>query len=201
MYTSDKATCDELAESIRKLTYLLDSQWTLDDPQAYMCEAIEWIGRSENLAGKLPHIKAAVQAGHVLRRARIAIGRDRDVNWCETPEEAMRLAQERMAAAYAKCGKELEELASELIADDDQEGTADTKTDTPKKNLSLPTSAEVHQLCVCLKRELKQVGVKQIDVALENTNGDRQKAKNLLRQARRYRHLWDASYSNGQADT
>ena len=108
------ASSGELAEALRELTHFLDGLWALPDPRAYMCEVIDRIQRAGTLADELRDLQAAQQTQHVLRRARIIIGRDRDVLWCDTPEAATAMVQERMADAYGKCGKELESLAAEL---------------------------------------------------------------------------------------
>jgi hypothetical protein len=67
-------------------------------------------------------------------------------------------------------------------------GQQDTKPDTGKK--SLPDSVDVSDLCRDLKKGLRK-GKTQTQVAREFTSGNVQKADNLLRQARRYRHLWE----------
>lgn len=107
---------EQLAESLRQLTHFLGGLWSVpDDPGKYMRIVIDRILQATTEANELPHVEAAVQAVHVLRRARIIIGRDRDVNWCNTPEEAAELVEKRMATAYDKCGKELESLATTLL--------------------------------------------------------------------------------------
>lgn len=63
----------------------------------------------------------------------------------------------------------------------------DTKPDT-KKN-SLPDSPDVRDLCRLLQKGLP-AGKSQIEIAREFTGKDGAKADSLLRQARRYRHLW-----------
>ncbi len=54
---------------------------------------------------------------------------------------------------------------------------------------NLPDSADVRDLCRLLQKNLP-TGRKQIEIALEFTGNDNKKAKSLLRQARRFRHLW-----------
>lgn len=63
----------------------------------------------------------------------------------------------------------------------------DSKTDKPKK--LQPENKDVAYLCRMLGRELSK-GKQEIDIALELTKNDKKKADNLLRQARRFRHLW-----------
>ena len=67
---------------------------------------------------------------------------------------------------------------------------ADSKTDKGRKNL--PESVDVLDLCRNLQKELPRLK-SQGKIAREFTNGDVTKAENLLRQARRYRHLWEKS--------
>jgi hypothetical protein len=62
----------------------------------------------------------------------------------------------------------------------------DAKPDTPKK-FSHPTDTLVANLCQRLKR--RPVGVRIIDVCREI---DPKRAESLARQARKYRHLWQA---------
>jgi hypothetical protein len=74
------------------------------------------------------------------------------------------------------------------------DGNADTgKNSAPK----LPASANVLGLCRLLQKELPN-GRRHIDIAREfmreKPDADR-KAQSLLRQARRYRHLWDNAES------
>jgi len=71
--------------------------------------------------------------------------------------------------------------------EDDGSGQADNKTDKGKK--TLPDNGDVSELCRLLKKGISK-GEKQIDIALQFTRDNRKKATNLLRQARRYRHLW-----------
>ena len=119
-----------LANSLRELTHFLDGLWAIPDPRAYMCEVIERIIEAGAQAESLQHLSAAVKAQHVLRRVRIAIGRDRDVLWCDTPEAAVELVEQRMAEAYARCGRDMEDLAAELlVVPADQCGTSG-RTDT-----------------------------------------------------------------------
>ncbi len=63
----------------------------------------------------------------------------------------------------------------------------DTKPDT-KKN-KLPDSVDVRDLCHLLKKELPK-GRSAIEIAREFMDNNEDKAQNLLRQARRYKHLW-----------
>lgn len=190
MESDKKATPAELAESLRQLTHFLSGLWSLEtNPQSQLCHIIERIVESAAIAHELPHVKAAVQAEHVLRQARIIIGRDRDVLWCGTSEEAVELAERRMALAYGECGKLLEYLAAELLVQPQLE--ADKKR-TVDKN-SQPTSPDVQDLCFRLRKGLSE-GKSQLTVAREftgETSKSAPKAHSLLRQARRYRHLWE----------
>jgi hypothetical protein len=71
-----------------------------------------------------------------------------------------------------------------------EERTADSKTDKQKQ--IQPASVDVRDLCHKLERELPK-GVTQIAVAREftgETEGHDPKAQSLLRQARRFPHLW-----------
>ena len=63
----------------------------------------------------------------------------------------------------------------------------DSKPDNGKK--SLPDSADVRDLCRLLQKGLP-TGHTQIEIAREFTGKDNGKAESLLRQARRFRHLW-----------
>jgi len=63
----------------------------------------------------------------------------------------------------------------------------DTIPDTPRTKL--PDSVDVRDLCRALQKGLPQ-GRTQIEIAREFVGEDGPKADNLLRQARRYRHLW-----------
>lgn len=73
---------------------------------------------------------------------------------------------------------------------------ADSKTDNRKKSSKRlqPKDKDVAYLCRRLGKDLSK-GVKQIDIALEIAQDDQAKAKSLLRQARRFRHLWQAPKS------
>jgi hypothetical protein len=66
-------------------------------------------------------------------------------------------------------------------------GQADRETDNSKK--ILPDNPDVTDLCKLLSRDLPK-RKSQIEIALEFTRDNREKAENLLRQARRFRHLW-----------
>jgi hypothetical protein len=66
-------------------------------------------------------------------------------------------------------------------------GQPDSKTDNRKK--IQPDNEDVSQLCRLLKKRLPK-GDQQIQIALEFTRQNREKAESLLRQARRFRHLW-----------
>ena len=52
-----------------------------------------------------------------------------------------------------------------------------------------PDTADVRDLCHLLKKGLPS-GKSQIEIALEFTGKKKKKAESLLRQARRFRHLW-----------
>jgi hypothetical protein len=77
--------------------------------------------------------------------------------------------------------------------EESSERTADSKTDTRKKGPpTLPDSPDVRDLCRLLQKHLPE-GWKQIEIARKFTGempGDDRKAANLLRQARRFPHLW-----------
>ncbi len=77
-------------------------------------------------------------------------------------------------------------LASNLSAGESTP-KADSKADN--ENKSLPDSADVRDLCRLLQKGLF-AGKTQMNIAREFTGNDAKKAKSLLRQARRYRHLW-----------
>ena len=66
-------------------------------------------------------------------------------------------------------------------------GQTDSKTDNQK--ISLPDSPDVKDLCHRLQKEIPK-GRSQVEIALEFTGQNKQKADSLLRQARRFRHLW-----------
>jgi hypothetical protein len=66
-------------------------------------------------------------------------------------------------------------------------GQADNETDT--KEILLPESSDVIDLCRKLQKELGP-GKTQIAIALDFVRGNREKAENLLRQCRRFPHLW-----------
>jgi hypothetical protein len=59
----------------------------------------------------------------------------------------------------------------------------------------LPESQEVRDLCQKLQRELPE-GHKQSEIARDVAGGDDKKAQSLLRQARRFPHLWKNSDSS-----
>lgn len=85
--------------------------------------------------------------------------------------------------------------------DREETDTADTKADTPKKSsLSFPQSDELRRLIHELKRRLVP-GVRQSDIAREFCEGNEKRAKNLLRQARLYKHLWKPPKDQQQRDT
>lgn len=86
--------------------------------------------------------------------------------------EAMENLAERILGVVSNLGAPLE---------------PDTKPDTPKN--SLPDSVDVRDLCRALQKGLPQ-GRYQIEIAREFVKKDDAKAESLLRQARRYRHLW-----------
>ncbi len=80
---------------------------------------------------------------------------------------------------------------SKAVDDQQPTGQPDTKPDKSKeKPLSVPSNKDVLRLCKKLKAELKP-GVRQADIAREFAEHDEQRAETLLRQARRYRHLWE----------
>lgn len=64
---------------------------------------------------------------------------------------------------------------------------ADTKADTNEKKL--PTKPDVLDLCQRLQVGIPK-GKSAIEIAREFTGKDDAKAKNLLRQTRRYKPLW-----------
>lgn len=74
---------------------------------------------------------------------------------------------------------------------DEQPDKPDNKPDNGKNSLpKIPESPDVTKLCRLLQKELP-TGRSMIDIAREFTGQDDAKAENLLRQARRYRHLFD----------
>jgi hypothetical protein len=86
------------------------------------------------------------------------------------------------AAARSPAGSE---LSAKILAE--LGGQADSKTDNGKK--TLPDNPDVADLCRQLEKKVCK-GQRQIDVAREFTRNNEAKAQNLLREARRYRHLW-----------
>jgi hypothetical protein len=80
-------------------------------------------------------------------------------------------------------------VAAGVANSSDSERAADTKTDTQKKLPALPESQEVNGLIRKINKEWKD-GVTLTAIALDFTDGDERRAKSLLRQARRYKHLW-----------
>ena len=81
-------------------------------------------------------------------------------------------------------------IAADLLDDAEiKPGTsADKKADKVEKKL--PTKPDVRDLCQLLQKELPK-GRNAIEIAREFTGSNDTKAKNLLRQARRYRYLWE----------
>jgi hypothetical protein len=67
--------------------------------------------------------------------------------------------------------------------------TADTRK---KSGPLMPDSADVRDLCALLAKRHKS-GKSLNQIAREFTHGNVQKANSLLRQSRRFRHLWDSS--------
>jgi hypothetical protein len=72
--------------------------------------------------------------------------------------------------------------------------TADSKSDSKKKSPpKLPQSVDVHELCRMLQEGLPK-GQSMNEIArgfTHETNDKAPKSESLLRQCRRYRHLWD----------
>ena len=64
----------------------------------------------------------------------------------------------------------------------------DSKPDTGKK--PMPDSVDVRDLCHLLQKGLPG-GKSRSEIARDFTGGNTKKADSLLRQARRYRHLWE----------
>lgn len=118
-----------------------------------------------------------------------------DREWREQFKDALRRIEEdyqRVRSGLAKALQYLDRVMSvmtPLTADTvlPTKRTADTKTDKQKQ--IQPDSADVRDLCHLLERELP-AGRAQIDIAREFTNKNEKKAQSLLRQARRFRHLW-----------
>lgn len=71
-------------------------------------------------------------------------------------------------------------------------GTGDKADSESVRLMPMPTTPDVRDLCERLQRGLPK-GKAAIQIAREFTDHDEPKAQNLLRQARRYRHLWDPS--------
>ena len=70
-------------------------------------------------------------------------------------------------------------------------GQADNKADNQKK--LVPDNPRILRLCESLRTKLGTADYpSQIGVAIEFTDGDESQEKTLLRQTRRYRHLWKA---------
>ena len=92
---------------------------------------------------------------------------------------------ERLRKAAALVGR----LASEVTRQqgEKEQTQADSKPDSEKK--SMPDSADVRDLCRLLQKGVP-TGKTQIEIAREFTGKNNNKAKSLLRQARRFRHLW-----------
>ena len=68
---------------------------------------------------------------------------------------------------------------------------ADTKTDTKKHSSpKMPDSPEGLALCRRLQKAAPLKRGQAIEIAREFAVGNDAKAENLLRQARRYKHLW-----------
>ena len=68
---------------------------------------------------------------------------------------------------------------------------ADTKADTKKDSLpKMPDSPDVADLCRYLQDAAPLKHGQALKIAVDFAHGKRDKAKNLLRQARRYPHLW-----------
>ncbi len=82
-------------------------------------------------------------------------------------------------------------VPSELPGDKPAKANGQTDSETDKSKKLQPENKDVAYLCRMLGRDLPK-GKKAIDIALELTKDDRNKANNLLRQARRYRHLWQS---------
>jgi len=69
--------------------------------------------------------------------------------------------------------------------------TPDSEPDTEEEKATrLPDTPDVRDLCRLLQQRLPR-GETQIAVAREFTQGDEKKAESLLRQARRFRSLWE----------
>ena len=92
-------------------------------------------------------------------------------------------AREALRVAIAWCHSQLPNGTAPRTT-----GQADTKADTREN--TMPDSVNVLDLCRLLKKELPK-GRTRIEIARQFTNGDETKAQNLLRQTRRYRHLWE----------
>lgn len=70
---------------------------------------------------------------------------------------------------------------------------ADTKADTQTNFVpKMPDSPDVADLCRRLQKAAPLKRGQAIEIAREFTRGNNTKAENLLRQARRFRHLWAA---------
>ena len=93
---------------------------------------------------------------------------------------------ERLRKAAALVGR----LASEVTRQqgEKEQTQADSKPDRAKK--SMPDSADVARSLPPLAKGGAATGKTQIEIAREFTEEDNNKAKSLLRQARRFRHLW-----------
>ena len=85
--------------------------------------------------------------------------------------------------------------------DREEADTADTKADTSKKKkLRLPQSPELLKFIRELKK-CESFGVRKLDIAREIVGQDEDRARNLCRQARQYKHLWQPKDAEQKADT
>jgi hypothetical protein len=74
----------------------------------------------------------------------------------------------------------------------DKADKTDTKPDTQKNSLSVsPNSPDINKLCGLLRKAAPLRHGQATEIALDFAEGDERKAANLLRQARRFRHLWE----------
>jgi hypothetical protein len=157
----------ELGGIINDCLGRMAGEWTPDNPQeAAVLGALQGVAGAYQLDFKnpaLPQLEGLRRAGRRLKSAVDA-----------TP---LRPVSEALADPEA--------VAASLPAPT----PADTKTDKRGKSNRVPQNPEVCRLINKLRRELKG-GRSQMDVALELTEGNKQKAVSLLRQARRHKHLW-----------
>ena len=151
-----------------------------------------------------PDSEAVDAMGRLGFRFTHAIGHIREaLDWARTAHA--KLVSDDWESIAAFCG-DLDILARriEVGVGAIEADTPDTKPDTGQKILPIPESPLLHQFISKLKREVKQGGVKKVDIARDFLRDNPTAAKNpdsLLRQANRYKHLWDSQHVTEKPDT